>query len=140
MYTQENAVSYTGTKTLKAWPATRGEYNAYRGWEMPHDEDPSEPGYLVEYEKGMGNHNHPNHEGYVSWSPANVFEGTYKKTPETWQDRVTTEAEALEIKLADLNHFLEEPVTAVGTGQMELMREQRDAMATYLRVLQQRLA
>lgn len=67
---------YSGTKTLKAWPRTLGEYNTYRGWFIPADEDPATPGYMVEYEDG-GGPNMTGHDGYVSWSPADVFEKTY---------------------------------------------------------------
>ena len=31
---------------------TRGEYNHYRNWDIPENEDPSEQGYLVEYVDG----------------------------------------------------------------------------------------
>lgn len=68
---------YVGTKYLNAWPMTRGEYNQYRGWAMPEAENPDDAGYLVEYEKG-GKPNHPEHVNYISWSPQDVFEGTYK--------------------------------------------------------------
>lgn len=71
---------YVGTKLVKARPMTRGEYNALRGWEVPGDEDPADAGYLVEYVDG-GRANHPEFKGYISWSPADVFERTYKATP-----------------------------------------------------------
>jgi hypothetical protein len=77
MYTKETSKTYTGTKTVKAWPMTRGGYNAYRGWTIPTDEDPDEAGYMVEYEELDGKPNHPNHAGYISWSPATVFERSY---------------------------------------------------------------
>jgi|SRR6478609_2689593 len=67
---------FQGTKQLKAWPMTRGEYNVYRGWELPAGEDPKEPGYLVEYLDG-GKPNDERHSGYISWSPADVFERSY---------------------------------------------------------------
>lgn len=72
-------VRHIGTKVVDAVPMTRGEYNAYRGWEMPEDEDPTDPGYLVEYLDG-GQPNHPKHTGYISWSPWDVFERAYRKT------------------------------------------------------------
>lgn len=68
---------FIGTKLLKAKPMTRLEYNEYRGWEMPDDEDGSEHGYLVEYADN-DHPNHPNHKGYISWSPAGVFEEAYR--------------------------------------------------------------
>lgn len=68
---------YEGTKRLYATPMTRGEYNAYRGWENPAGENPADSGYLVEYQDG-GKANDSRHAGYISWSPADVFERTYK--------------------------------------------------------------
>ena len=69
---------YEGTKRLYARPMTRGEYNGYRGWETPPEEDPSDDGYLVEYVDG-GKPNDARHEGYISWSPKDVFDRTYKE-------------------------------------------------------------
>lgn len=68
---------YEGTKRLHATPMTRGEYNAYRGWENPASENPADGGYLVEYQDG-GKANDSRHAGYISWSPADVFERTYR--------------------------------------------------------------
>ncbi len=72
-----NAKTYVGTKTVIAEPMTRAEYNAYRGWTVPVDENPNDPGYLVEYVDG-GKANMPDRNGYVSWSPADVFERAYR--------------------------------------------------------------
>jgi hypothetical protein len=69
--------TYLGTKQIKARRMTRGEYNTYRGWTPPEGEDQSTEGYLVEYGDG-GKPNHPDHEGYISWSPADVFEKSYR--------------------------------------------------------------
>ena len=72
---------FEGTKRLRAKPMTRGEYNVYRGWYMPVGEEAEEDGYLVEYEDG-GKANDSRHLGYISWSPADVFERTYKEIQE----------------------------------------------------------
>ena len=74
--------TYIGTKQVIATPMTRGEYNDYRGWTLPADEDGADEGYLVEYRDG-GKPNHPNHAGYVSWSPKEQFEKAYRPTPPT---------------------------------------------------------
>lgn len=58
---------YIGTKIIKAKPMSRGEYNIYRGWTIPVDEDPADEGYLVKYS-----------DDYVSWSPKDVFEEAYR--------------------------------------------------------------
>ncbi|KII11253.1 DUF2829 domain-containing protein [Phaeobacter sp. S60] len=70
---------YYGTKQIKAVPMNRQAYNDYRGWELPADEDGSDAGFLVEYVDG-GASNHPDHEGYISWSPADVFERAYQSS------------------------------------------------------------
>lgn len=58
---------YIGVKILLAEPMTRGDYNAYRGWTMPADENGEDPGYHVTYS-----------DGYESWSPASEFEASYR--------------------------------------------------------------
>ena len=70
---------YIGTKLIQAQVMSRAEYNAYRGWTLPADENGEDAGYLVEYLDG-GQSNHPNHIGYISWSPADVFDRAYRPT------------------------------------------------------------
>ena len=70
---------YIGTKLIKALAMTRLQYNEYRGWDLPGDENGDDAGFLVEYMDG-GKANHPGHEGYISWSPADVFERAYRPT------------------------------------------------------------
>lgn len=60
---------YIGTKIVWATPMTRGEYNQYRGWLMPADENPEDEGYLVKYS-----------DNYESWSPASAFSEAYRLT------------------------------------------------------------
>lgn len=68
---------YIGVKEIKATPMTRAEYNKYRGWALPADENGSDEGFLVEYIDG-GQANHPDHDGYISWSPEDVFTRAYR--------------------------------------------------------------
>lgn len=73
---------YTGTKTVKARPMTMGE--AYERKLLKEGVRPSEcetdkAGYLVEYE-----------DGYLSWSPKDVFEAAYKPS-ETFLERLEIE-------------------------------------------------
>lgn len=62
---------YIGTKQIEAEPMTRGDYNKYRGWTIPADENPDDEGYLVKYS-----------DGYISWSPKKQFEEVYKMSGE----------------------------------------------------------
>lgn len=59
---------YVGTKLIEAEQMTRGEYNKYRGWTIPADENPADEGYLVKYS-----------DGYVSWSPKGIFDTAYRE-------------------------------------------------------------
>lgn len=68
-----------GVKEVLFEAMNRQEYNNYRGWELPSDENGDDDGYLVEYLDG-GQFNHHNHKGYISWSPKEVFERAYRKT------------------------------------------------------------
>ena len=70
--------TFIGTKLVKAHPMNRLEYNEYRGWELPSNENGSDPGFLVEYTDG-GASNDSRHVGYISWSPAEVFHKAYRQ-------------------------------------------------------------
>lgn len=67
---------YLGTKLISAIAMSLVEYHHLRGWKMPEDQE-NEEGYLVEYKDG-GKPNHPNFEGYISWSPKVQFENAYR--------------------------------------------------------------
>jgi hypothetical protein len=58
---------YIGTKMIEAKEMDRGDYNKYRGWNLPEGENPADEGYLVKYQ-----------DGYESWLPKKQFEETYK--------------------------------------------------------------
>lgn len=70
---------YIGVKVINAKPMTRAEYNAFRGWELPADENGDDAGMLVEYLDG-GKANTTDFPGYVSWSPLEVFNNAYRAT------------------------------------------------------------
>lgn len=69
---------YLGVKRVDAISMTRGEYNTYRGWDIPENEDPLDEGYLVEYVVSPGKPNHPNHPYYISWSPKEAFDESHR--------------------------------------------------------------
>jgi hypothetical protein len=68
---------FIGTKLLLATAMTRGAWCEYRGWTVPADENPEDDGFMVEYTDG-GKPNMEGHDGYVSWSPQEVFEAAYQ--------------------------------------------------------------
>ena len=70
-------VAFIGTKSVLVTPMTRGEYCDYRGWQIPENEDPNEPVYLVEYTDG-GKANDERHNGYITMSPKEVFDNAYR--------------------------------------------------------------
>ena len=70
-----------GTKGILACPMTRREYIDYRGWTLPADEDPTDNGFLVEH-LNDSEQNHPDHQGYISWSPVGLFNEAYKPSGE----------------------------------------------------------
>jgi hypothetical protein len=61
---------YKCHKEVHAKPMTRGAYNQYRGWSIPNDEEASDDGYLVVYDKDT-------HDHYESWSPKKQFDKGY---------------------------------------------------------------
>lgn len=71
--------NYIGTKLIKAMPMTRKEYNDFRGWQLPADENGEDEGYLVEYLDG-GKPNTTQFAGYISWSPKEQFDNAYRET------------------------------------------------------------
>ena len=116
---------YEGTKRVHAKPMNRGDYNVYRGWEVPADENPSDEGYLVEYVDG-GRGNDSRHAGYISWSPKDVFERSYKEVKTVpglapHQQRVVDEhAECLERGMKRAHKIQDEALLAGATGREDM--------------------
>lgn len=73
-----NMQMHIGTKLVKLQPMNRQEYNDYRGWQLPADEDGADEGYLVE--SSSEKPNDQRHEGYISWSPKAQAEAAYRPT------------------------------------------------------------
>lgn len=93
--------TYTGTKTIKARPMNLGEYNRYKGWSIPADEDPEREGYLVGYPNADGRFNGPWEEGcsHISWSPRDVFEVTYKEGESQTKNTEALQQELLQTEI-----------------------------------------
>lgn len=58
---------YVGTRMIHADPMTRGEYNQYRGWQIPENENPEDEGYHIVYS-----------DGYETWIPQKQFDEVYR--------------------------------------------------------------
>ncbi len=134
---------YEGTKRLLAQPMTRGAYNQYRGWETPAGENPADAGYLVEYQDG-GKPNCPRHAGYISWSPADVFERSYKEVPGAdlppHQQRVLAEKTELDDRLTKLQAFFSNAIfSGLPPKEQARLRAQALAMHEYLKILCERI-
>lgn len=71
--------TFIGTKIVNAKPMNREEYNQYRNWVLPENENGSDDGYLVEHTDG-GKPNDSRHVGYISWSPKEQFDNAYRET------------------------------------------------------------
>jgi hypothetical protein len=137
METKKNVemIQYTGTKTIKANPMKMGE--AYVRGLLQRDkvltrEEATIDGYLVEYE-----------DGYQSWSPADVFNRTYKPS-ETVLDRLRIERDELASRYDSLQKFLSGGLPGsvfqmVGQYQFEMLVEQRAHMLSYIKVLDSRI-
>ena len=63
--------TFISQKEVIRVPMTRQQYNDYRGWKLPEDEDGEDEGYLIEYLDGSQS-NHEAHQGYISWTPKDV--------------------------------------------------------------------
>lgn len=138
---------YEGTKRVHAKPMNRGDYNVYRGWEVPADEDPADEGYLVENVDG-GKPNDSRHAGYISWSPKDIFERSYKEVKTVpglapHQQRVVDEhAECLE-RLRKLRAFIGDakgPFRQLDDAERHRLMRQEDVMTELATVLAERVA
>lgn len=136
--------TYIGTKLIAAIPMTRLAYNECRGWQLPTDENGADEGYLVEYLDG-GKPNHPDHAGYISWSPKAQFEAAYLPIGETdgyapHQIRVVAEKSQLDDKISKLSAFFgTEIFKSLSSNEVELLTAQLGAMREYSDLLAGRI-
>jgi len=136
---------YVGTKIVMGLPMTRLEYNDLRGWDLPEDENGDDEGYLVEYQDG-GTPNHPDYQGYISWSPKDVFEKAYVAINSTNEEqphqlRVLAEQAQLTDKIDKLTAFIanEEKFTQLSPEERSLLQIQLVQMKAYQSTLQVRI-
>lgn len=135
---------YIGVKRIEARPMTRGDYNVYRGWQIPANENPADEGYLVKYR-----------DGYESWSPKEIFEEAYAvedsspllatvfdmKSPD-YKKRFEAEYRQLRIRYEGLKRMCEKwdagELDFTPTCPRAIYDKQLSAMVDYLSVLEVR--
>lgn len=146
---------YTRVKEILATPMNLKDYNDYRGWELPADEDGGKDGFLVEYAQSetSPNQNHPAHAGYISWSPKDVFDKSCISTDvelnntktfdqlEPHQQRVMNELKDLTKKSFDLSNFIETDFfkSNISADEQTRLKQQLIVMNTYQSILIQRV-
>jgi hypothetical protein len=158
------STTYIGTKAVAAQPMTRLTYNIFRGWALPADENGADEGYLVEYLDRVENPPHvEGYQGYISWSPKEVFERAYRPvrqaerseaataegagtasvettTEDTWQTRLLNEYSDLKAKFAGLHAMVNGPlIRTLPKFDRQDLRDQLVHMDGYLRALERRV-
>lgn len=131
---------FIGTKQVLAFPMTQLAYIKYQGHAEPTEPNNlnKEEGYLVEYTNSP-NSNHPNHKGYISWSPKKQFDDAYRENGTPIQ-RLYIERNDLVEKMEKLSDFLDKKQPKfISNKQWSLMAKQLDQMINYCNVLTERL-
>lgn len=135
---------YIGVKQVEAKPMTRGEYNDYRGWTVPADENPADEGYLVKHS-----------DNYVSWIAKDEFEKTYNvvgvrslndsallMVSTDYKDRFIAEYIQLETRIKGLetmlNNWDKELLTFIPSCPRSTYNLQLEYMKKYLAILEAR--
>lgn len=132
---------YVGVKLIEAQPMTRGDYNKYRGWIIPENENPNDEGYLLKYS-----------DEYVSWSPKQVFDEAYREyrvnelpqtalgmISENYKERFKAEYRQVKIRYDKLDEmtvcYEAGTLPFTPTCSLELLKEQKKHMGNYIRCL-----
>lgn len=141
---------YVGTKIVTAWPQEGGprvqvcgrdckegepNCNGYCTGKAPHPQEIAPvAGYAVKYA-----------DGYVSWSPKEVFEAAYVAIGQVghlpqFQQRLVAEAAQLNDRVQKLTAFTQtEAFNALDAVERQLLFNQQSAMLDYLEILATRI-
>lgn len=134
---------FIGTKLVQAFSMTRQEYNNFRGWQLPANENGNDPGYLVVYPDSEKNTEQ--YEGYVSWSPKKQFEEAYTDLGDIshlppFKQRLVGELAQLKEKIRGLGKFFKGPdFLKLHFLDRSKLEEQHRAMGYYKDILAQRI-
>lgn len=136
--------TYVSSILVSAVPKARQEYNRYRGWKTPSNEDPEDGGFMFENRKG--NSNHKKHKGYISWLPYLEFMAQFTAVggaegKPAHQQRVMAELAELVKKLEALKVFFTTDIfLKCSFEERDLLQEQSRLMTQYVNVLESRIA
>lgn len=116
---------YIGTKQIEAEPMTMGE--AYRrgllhAGRVPNKSEKSKAGYYVRYENG-----------YESWSPADVFEQSYR-VADTSLDSQRIERDELHDRYVKAKNYLSSPL-----AEKQLTPREKGSLAAQVEFMRQYL-
>jgi len=118
---------YTCIKSVKAEPCDLYTAQEVMGRKFYKDDCDNMMGYLVEYE-----------DGYISWSPKDVFEKGYALA-ETHVDRMKFELAELNERIAKATHALYTP-DLMDSFEREQLSKQLEHMRGYAETLHGRIA
>ena len=135
---------YINVEQVEAKKMTRGDYNNYRGWTVPTDENPADEGYLVKHS-----------DNYVSWIAKDDFEKTYNvvgvrslndsallMVSTDYKDRFIAEYIQLETRIKGLETMLsnwdKELLTFIPSCPRSIYNLQLEYIKKYLAVLEAR--
>lgn len=123
---------YIGTKTVMAEPMNESKA-VENGFARPiNDGNLPRQGYHVQYEN-------PDSSKYDSWSPASVFEKSYK-VAETYIDRMKIELSELKEKyLKGFDFLYSESGMNLQIREKNALEEQLECMKRYIRILTGRI-
>ena len=126
---------YNCHKQVHAKQMSRGDYNKLRGWTIPANENPSDAGYLVVYNKGT-------EDEYLSWSPAHIFDAGYTTHADQTShvQRMGLEFGSLDGNIERLEAFITTRTFAdLDDAEQNRMKRQLVAMREYRDVLKERI-
>lgn len=129
------STSYISTQIINAAPMTRGEYNIYRGWKLPKNENPIDAGYLVQNLEFNSQ----------SWIPKQQFEASAVELDNLdgllpYQQRLMGEQAKLNSDLNKLQNAIKKPTFLnIPVIERDYLVSQSRAMTQYLNKLDKRV-
>lgn len=121
---------YAAKHKVQAVAKTRQEYNDFRGWILPEDENGDDLGYMIQFEDSE----------HYTWQPKEVFDSMYVKDNEdekSLSERLEIEIDELVAKQTKLQDFIQSGDAfdlLVTTVQRDLILQDK-IMSMYVEVL-----